>query len=86
MRPIGDAVKIARHAVPGLRGERGMSPVGTTESVSIVPTGLIIILMHAPGTNVPGYFRGVPNGTPYEAESFFADTNAARVMACSPKR
>ena len=31
-------------------------------SISVVPTGLILILMHNPGTEVPGYFPGVPTG------------------------
>ena len=31
-------------------------------SLSIVPTGLVLNLMHDPGTKVPGYFPGVPTG------------------------
>src|ERR1019366_6082915 len=31
-------------------------------SISIVPTGLTLNLMHNPGTEVPGYFHFVPPG------------------------
>jgi hypothetical protein len=31
-------------------------------SLSIVPTGLVLNLMHNPGTEVPGYFHLVPTG------------------------
>jgi hypothetical protein len=30
--------------------------------ISIVPTGLVLNLMHNPGTKVPGYFPRVPLG------------------------
>jgi hypothetical protein len=31
-------------------------------SISVVPTGLVLNLMHNPGTEVPGYFHLVPTG------------------------
>ena len=31
-------------------------------SISVVPTGLVLNLMHNPGTEVPGYSRCVPTG------------------------
>ena len=41
-----------------------LSPVGTNEVIiSIVPAGLIPIVLVHPGTEVPGYFHYVPDGT-----------------------
>ncbi len=31
-------------------------------STSIVPMGLVLVSLHYPGTEVPGYFPGVPTG------------------------
>ena len=71
-RPVRDAMRIARHFA-GLSDNSAASPLGTPESSpdvghrrlskSVVPTGLILeILPHNPGTEVPGYFHGVPTG------------------------
>ncbi len=65
VRPVRDAVRIARHfSAGGMISHKNMSPVGTIEiQTSVVPTGLIPIVFVHPGTEVPGYSHHVPDGT-----------------------
>ena len=74
MRPVRDAVKIARHEVPGLGCSEEMSPVGTTEKdISIVPTGLTISLFSNPGTScraiIAASLTGRPNAAAFVSRS-----------------
>ena len=64
----GNEVKVARHFSAGFGSQKAVRPVGTLERVfqrrfSVVPTGLAPLFPPLPGTEVPGYFHDVPNGT-----------------------
>ncbi len=63
-----DAERVARHFSAGIRCKaKWTSPVGTADwtiiGKSAVPTGLGCWYATFPGTEVPGYFLYVPNGT-----------------------
>jgi len=76
MRPVRDARRMARHfSTGGLSSVSAASPVGTAEispaALLVVfdplflisrPYGTRFILLHNPGTEVPGYLLGVPLG------------------------